>query len=93
MINVLPVNISDVELVQATVFPNPTSGKLNFRLGEELNLLYELTICRLDGKLMMKHNFQTSEFTTDVSMLTSGEYIYRITGNGKKVYSGIFVKN
>lgn len=91
-INVRPVSTNDIELVSATVFPNPVNGKLTFRLGEELNQSYNLSIYSLNGRLMQQQTVVTSEFTTDVSLIPSGEYLYRVTGDEKKVYSGIFVK-
>jgi len=91
-INVIPVSTNDIELVSASIFPNPASNRLNFKLDEQLNQPRELNIYSLDGKLIYRQAVETSEFSTDISVLHAGEYLYRISGNGKKVYSGLFLK-
>lgn len=67
------------------------SSKLNFKLDEEPNKLNELNIFDRDGRLVLTRNFTSSEFSIEILNLTPGEYLYRITGDRPKVYSGIFL--
>jgi len=92
MIYVIPVGTNDLELNSVSVFPNPSTGQLNFNLGEELNQIYKLNIYDLNGKIILHYSVKSSAFTIDVSMIPTGKYMYQITGDGNKIYSGIFVK-
>lgn len=92
IINVIPVSTNDKELVSASVFPNPAADVLTFKLDEPLNQSHELNIFSLDGRVMINQSVESSEFSTDIATLPPGEYLYRIVGDGKKVYSGLFVK-
>ncbi len=92
-INVRPVGINDVELLQASVFPNPAINRLDFKLDGQADQSRELSIYSLNGGKVLSQPVSAAEFTIDVSSLSPGEYLYRLTGKDNKVFSGLFVKN
>lgn len=91
-INVIPVSTNDLDLVTAKTFPNPTYSKLTFILDQKIINILKLSIFDIEGRLMHQEVLKETEFTTDLSSLPSGRYLYRITGDQKKIYSGIIVK-
>lgn len=91
-INVIPVATNDIELLQATIFPNPANNTLNFKLEGPVSQHSRLNIFTLDGTMLLSQTVQDSEFAIDVSILPPGDYLYRLISGNKKVYAGLFVK-
>jgi len=60
-----------------SLYPVPTTGKLQIRFNKELEEIKELQIVDVTGKLLFKDRQPTSN-TVDVSNLTSGTYFLRI---------------
>ena len=73
-----PESIYEKSIIETTVYPNPTTGIINFENGS-----YEkIEILSLDGKLMQtESNINTNN--TDVSSLPHGLYIVRFVSKNK----------
>jgi photosystem II stability/assembly factor-like uncharacterized protein len=75
-----------------TVYPNPTSGILNFKSIEEFQgIELSLTIMDLDGKILRQNNLNNQSYSIDISMLPTGIYFYELKGD-KQSYRGKIVK-
>ena len=81
--------IDDLTLQIFSFYPNPTSAQLNIS-GDQMNLV---EVFGPDGKLIRRENADSPEFTRiDVSTLTTGYYLVRITlHDGKTVTKKIIV--
>ena len=94
---VMPVGISDTYKINEIVaFPNPAKDKLNFKFNTQSRNNININIYSLNGKLLLTHNYNSisnnEEFSMDISTLTRGNYIYKISIDDKN-YSKKFIKN
>ncbi len=84
------VGVNENTMANASVYPNPATDLLNFKLdGVEAS---SITIFSLDGKTLISQSVNSTTGSVNVSELNSGMYIYQIaTANGETVKS-TFVK-
>ena len=78
--SVLAVN--NKHLLQFSMFPNPSSGQVNFQLSSNVNQGH-ISIFDYTGKLVLEKNINTSNNSIDVAHLSSGIYIVRIQTDSK----------
>jgi hypothetical protein len=74
----------DENSVVNRVYPNPANDELNFIVNGKIS---SITINTLDGKVVKT----ATSSTVDVSVLSSGMYIYHVNVDGK-IATGNFVK-
>ena len=84
------VGVDEVTTASASVYPNPATDVLNFKL-EGVDAT-SITIFGLDGKILISQSVSGATGSVNVAELNSGMYIYQIaTVNGETVKS-TFVK-
>lgn len=81
----LAANLSDVK-----VYPNPANGIANFDVKLNTSATVELSITDITGKLLIRHIEQTvagksQQIPIDISMLSSGMYLYSVTAGQEKM--------
>lgn len=82
--------IDDLTLQTFSFYPNPTSALLNIS-GDQMHLV---EVFGPDGKLIRRENADSPEFTRiDVSTLTTGYYLVKITLNDGKTVTRKIVVN
>ena len=83
----------DLLKTNLSVFPNPTTDQLNFRLSENESFL-SIHIYRMDGKLIRKEeNIRSTKISLEQNDLTSGTYFYQVkTHNGDSASGKIILK-
>jgi len=75
-----PDAINDNDLINTTVYPNPSTGMVNVRFDQFVTSA-QLTITALDGRTIRTSDIYNAESVSlDLSDLTSGIYILNITG-------------
>jgi hypothetical protein len=75
-----PDAIDDNDLVNTTVYPNPSTGMVNVRFDQFITSA-QLTITALDGRTIRTNDIYNAESVSlDLSDLTSGIYIMNIRG-------------
>lgn len=78
----IPNNINELSTINAKVYPNPTSGKLNIELNES-NATFSLS--DINGRILIEKNILQKD-EINFSHLPTGFYIGKIkTKNGNKV--------
>lgn len=86
-----PLGISDYEVIDATVYPNPTSSVL--RLNTSKLFIEYIRLYDLDGRLVLIEEVQGSEFEIDISRFSAGSYILHfMTDHGLKVNESALIK-
>ncbi len=72
---------------QFAIFPNPTSNNLNLIFNKQINELGTISIMDIAGREIINSKFTiyNSQFTMDVSSLSSGIYFADILMNGQKI--------
>ncbi len=100
--DILEVSYADASLeseyvFSASVFPNPTSLRINFELSgiSDPSNSFLLEVFDGSGRRMLQDEFESNFYVLDVFDLIAGTYIYRISEkgtNGKKIISGRFIK-
>jgi hypothetical protein len=74
-----------------TVFPNPATGIINFRLNKLPSSLTVLRIFDMTGRLQGQYQFAgTQNLKINAARLSAGTYYYSITQYNKVPYSGKF---
>lgn len=82
-----PESISENKISETTVYPNPTTGLLNFENG-----FYEkIEVFSLDGKLILTEINRTAN-TIDVSNLPDGMYILTFVGKNRISTAKFYIK-
>ncbi|MBT8276808.1 MAG: T9SS type A sorting domain-containing protein [Bacteroidia bacterium] len=69
------LGVDDVNAVNISVFPNPTTDQLNISANETIT---NITIYNLLGQVVLQQTQDTSNVTLDVSQLPTGNYIARV---------------
>jgi len=83
------VGLPELEKLQVKAFPNPSTGLLHFSW-EDFETVAECVLYDYAGRQLIKQKLTPAESTIDVSQLSAGMYIYRIT-TGNKYASGKIV--
>ncbi|WP_299822038.1 T9SS type A sorting domain-containing protein [uncultured Pontibacter sp.] len=66
----------------AVLYPNPTKGTSYLQMSQLPADTYTISIYSVDGRMIKQHTLRSDvEHTLDLSYLSSGKYILRITGN------------
>lgn len=75
-----PDAINDNDIINTTVYPNPSTGIINLRFNQFVTSA-QVTITALDGRTIRTSDiYQADNATLDLSDLTSGIYILHING-------------
>ena len=72
------------------IYPNPASDFITIELNEAIPT--KLNIFSLDGRLLRDYYFSNNKFVLDVSNLTPGTYLLRLSndnGTSQKIF-GVF---
>ncbi len=80
------VNVVEMETMQVSVYPNPTSGMLNVEIGENFNA----TIYNYQGQVVMRNNISDGQI--DMSKLSSGVYFVEIRTSNNVSVEKVIVK-
>lgn len=70
--------ISNVSAEQIKAYPNPSSGKISFELPDNGNT-YTMELVNTLGQTCQKQSIDASETTIDISALSPGIYLLRLT--------------
>ncbi len=79
-IDVTTLGIADNTLGGFTYYPNPTTGILNLNSKETIEMV---SIYNLLGQKVMDSSLNTSSSTLDISGLSTGTYVMKVTVNGQ----------
>ena len=82
-----PLSVSDSEVANVTLYPNPTNGLLTIAADAE----YEIEVSDLAGRLVMSTSIAAEAKQLDFSEMNSGIYLVRFI-NGEKSFTKSFIK-
>jgi agmatine deiminase len=72
---------------QVNVYPNPAGNSFHISIHpEKLPVVFELV--DVSGRVVMRKNIENAAESADVSSLSRGFYLYRITGKSGKTHTG-----
>lgn len=71
-----------------TVFPNPATESINFKVAGVQAQTYTVLLYDIQGRLISNHSFNHSEFRLLRQQLPAGQFIYQLAADGKLVASG-----
>ena len=89
----LTTDVVDLEVVigKLTVYPNPTSGKVNIEFKSE-NKDFELLVIDITGKIILQRSYSISEHITfDLSGQAKGIYIVQLRTNNRQINKKLIV--
>ena len=85
-------SMQNQEMLEVSVYPNPTETNLTFQLNEN-SKEYKLEIFDITGKVYKSTSLNGFSTTIDVSVLSKGIYLYYIYNrDGSRLLRGKFVK-
>ena len=85
-------SMQNQEMLEVSVYPNPTETNLTFQLNEN-SKEYKLEIFDITGKVYKSTSLKGVSTTIDVSVLSKGVYLYYIYNrDGSRLSRGKFVK-
>ena len=85
VVTINSVGIKDINMVNASVFPNPSNGKVNVILESTDNQNYEAIIYNQEGKQIMKVADVRSKQEFDLSGYRAGIYLLQLRSNNKTI--------
>lgn len=85
-----PLNISEENELDVSVYPNPTNGELNIRV-DNVNM-YQLQIIDLQGKVVLDNAQLFGVTQLDISHLSNGLYNIRVYTNDKQISKRIILQ-
>ena len=77
----------------ATASPNPTRDIVQLRISGQINKNFNYLLTDMNGKILMKATISNSVTPIDLSNLSQGMYILKITDGGKAVQTFKVIKN
>lgn len=80
-----------LELMQLAIYPNPVQDQLSVNLPKGLAAMLE--IVDMQGRVALRQDLNGGMQQVNVQNLPSGNYLYRISENGKLLAKGKLVKN
>lgn len=92
-----PLDFSSIEennnIAEVNVYPNPASGLVNIAVtGDETGML-NVQILDLNGRLVVSESHNAGNtITVDISGLTAGVYMVRVSGNNSEKVSNLIVR-
>lgn len=90
VVNIISASINELNTISATVYPNPSNGKITVKLNNRDNEAYEATIYNQEGKLIQRKLNVRDLVDFDLSGEASGLYFLQLR-NEKGAYSQKFV--
>lgn len=90
VVNIISASINELNSISATVYPNPSNGKITVILNNRDNEAYEATVYNQEGKLIQRKLNVRDRIDFDLSSEASGLYFLQLR-NEKGVYSQKFV--
>jgi len=90
VVNIISASINELNSINATVYPNPSNGKITVSLNNRDNEAYEATIYNQEGKLIQRKLNVRDRVDFDLSSEASGLYFLQLR-NQKGAYSQKFV--
>lgn len=90
VVNIISASINELNSINATVYPNPSNGKITVSLNNRDNEAYEATIYNQEGKLIQRKLNVRDRVDFDLSSEASGLYFVQLR-NHKGAYSQKFV--
>lgn len=90
VVNIISASINELNTISATVYPNPSNGKITVKLNNRDNEAYEATIYNQEGKLIQRKLNVRDLVDFDLSGEASGLYFLQLRSE-KGAYSQKFV--
>lgn len=90
VVNIISASINELNSINATVYPNPSNGKITVSLNNRDNEAYEATVYNQEGKLIQRKLNVRDRVDFDLSGEASGLYFLQLR-NEKGAYSQKFV--
>ena len=84
-----PNAISTVDAIALRVYPNPTNENLNIVSNESVKYI---SVIGMEGKIHFNQLVNSSNFSINVSNLSTGMYLYRLETESGKVVRETFIK-
>lgn len=75
------------------VYPNPTTGLINFELETTHNLSFNLVLIDITGKQLKSINMNTKMSSIDLEDYPNGIYFYQIYHEGERLKAGKIIKH
>jgi len=79
------VGVDEINLVNASVFPNPSNGKISVTLSSTDNQSYDAFIYNQEGKQLMRVNDVRAKQEFDLSGYRAGIYLIQLRGAEKTI--------
>ncbi|MEO6305852.1 MAG: T9SS type A sorting domain-containing protein [Bacteroidia bacterium] len=85
-----PLGVKENAIDKISIFPNPTSGKINF---EGLNGENKIVFYDLFGRVIFESEFKEPQISIDLNSKKAGMYLYKITNKSGLVNQGKIIIN
>jgi hypothetical protein len=79
--------------ISFSVYPNPTDGIINLSLGQGMDENLILDILDMQGAVLMKGiHLTNNSMQVDLSMLSPGIYLIRLTGRNTQAHNKLVIR-
>ena len=83
--------VSNESSTKLSVYPNPVIDQINIKLTDETNA-GKAMLFDLNGELILTENFESNEFSMNVSNISAGNYYLRINDGKNQYFKHIVIK-
>ncbi len=73
--------------IDVKVYPNPAKQKCTIEFKEELKKEYQLTLCDINGKILLNKKIENKITSVDLGQYAKGTYFIKIESENKQVYN------
>lgn len=88
---VISNSVTESELEDVNIFPNPARSNLNIKLTNSESDLIKMDLLDITGKLIMSNSFKTSNYSMDVSSISAGTYLIRLSSEDATYFKKIVI--
>lgn len=85
VVNITSVNVEEMSIINASIYPNPSNGKINIDIISTDNNAYDIFVFNPEGKQIYKAVAVRQSHQIDLSSYRSGIYLMQLRSKDKNV--------
>lgn len=78
---------------QISIFPNPATSYTTIKTCNNMNMIKEVEIYTIEGKMLKQYTFSQNKITINTSQLSAGMYIIEVQTSKNKMYQKLLISH
>jgi hypothetical protein len=87
-----PFSISERRIIKSSVVPNPSNGYFSIQMESDIALPAKLEVFSISGSILHEQQLNSIKDNIDLTNLSDGVYLLKVTGNGHTRMSKVIIR-